>query len=1290
MTDADDSYAPYAGLVVFPRSPADLTATATCPACFTRLRSTICIRCGLDLSHPAAIELAASSVDAAHLLDRRLELIGRIRYDSAQDAKRAMTAAPAMAQPAAAAISFPASTAPASTAPASSGPASTTPPNALPTSTLPAWRPPASTATTPQRVPRRSSVQVIVLIVGVALLSIAAIFFLVYAFIAYGILVRSAIIAAITVTAFVVASVLKRRKLRTTAEGIAVFAAVLVYLDAYAVRANNLFDAQSSNVQLYWGLTLVISSVVLLAWNRLSRLRVPSIVGFAVLAPGVGFVAGGLGHALDGTTRAYLIAIVIAAAGLANPLAPRWARTASGSSKARAERILMLITSAVAILVAFSLAFVIERQVDAASTWALLAVAGVAFAHVVVGSRALASPTTTVLIAIIAGIGAGALALTGAALPLRVGDGLSLLIWPPLVAGTVAILIEALLRRAGSPYWLAIARLAAMCAVVIAALSIVPPLYVVLANVASAARGVANPWHAKPFDLVGDRGATVLLSVEVLAILAVVAAVVWLSVRLQRTRLLVWIIAVLIVAAVPLLKVSLVVVCVWLFLGLASLAASIVVRRRGGSNRAIRAALIGLVVMGTVLGYFASWASIGTWAYGSAAALVVVLGARYTFAATRVVARAALLIPALAVLVIGAAALSRQLGGNQPTGTLPARDGLQVVAVVAAVLVVVAFAVPWGSRVDRRVLFWVSLPVALGAAGIARLLSAWLAGVHSDNALLDGNPMSLVVAIVLVAALAVALLARRYLPLAAERITAAASVAPAVLLLVDAVLRLAHVPSFVLSIEPFACTLLVAAAILTLTIVPVIRERANAVPRWAGEIGIAIVGVPSTIAVLLMHPTSTWLALVLLGVTFLVLAISSDGLFASRSARRHLGWIALLFATVGLWWRLGSDRVAPIEPYVLPLAGALLLVALLIDRAARTRVPQGRAAPLVALGGLAVGILPLALASSSGTVVRPIAVGLVSTALLAVGAYARPRSAADRDYLTGAAFVGAIGVLVVGVGRALADRSIDGIESAHSDAWLALAFAVIVAGAFGFARPLRTGLDSQNTARSIAAQATVIVALVAVLLLEGGSVGSEPYGRARALGVVLLFSAIHVIALRIRRSPLTRLVGWMAIAFGAIFAVIGLNSLAFKPIETGTVPIALALLASGAIHLADTPAARSWRQLGPGLLVLLLPSLLATAADRPIWRLVALGVVAVAAIVIGVVRRLQAPFILGVVVALIHGIGTFAVQIRTAYESVPWWLWLGIGGILLILLAARYEKRIQNLRSVAMRVGSLR
>ncbi len=125
--------------------------------------------------------------------------------------------------------------------------------------------------------------------------------------------------------------------------------------------------------------------------------------------------------------------------------------------------------------------------------------------------------------------------------------------------------------------------------------------------------------------------------------------------------------------------------------------------------------------------------------------------------------------------------------------------------------------------------------------------------------------------------------------------------------------------------------------------------------------------------------------------------------------------------------------------------------------------------------------------------------------------------------------------------------------------------------------------------------------------------------------------------------------------------------------------------------LRRNPQARTWPTLGPGLALLTLPSLAYDFfGDVELWRVVALGVVALALVVVGAVLRLQAPLVLGSAVLLVHGVAQLWPWISTAYEYVPWWLWLGIGGALLIYLAARYEKNMRALRTSFTAVTSLR
>jgi hypothetical protein len=164
---------------------------------------------------------------------------------------------------------------------------------------------PAAPAAGPA-APRRSSVQILLLLVGVILVAVAAIFFLTVAWILAGLEVRSLIIALITLSALATAAVLRRGRLVVTAEGIGALAVVLVLLDAWSLRQNDLFGLASTDAPTYWGVTLVACTVIFLGWHTLSGLGVASVAGFAAAAPGLGLLSAGLAAAQDDATRYFL------------------------------------------------------------------------------------------------------------------------------------------------------------------------------------------------------------------------------------------------------------------------------------------------------------------------------------------------------------------------------------------------------------------------------------------------------------------------------------------------------------------------------------------------------------------------------------------------------------------------------------------------------------------------------------------------------------------------------------------------------------------------------------------------------------------------------------------------------------------------------------------------------------------------------------------------------------------------------------------------------------------------
>ena len=174
------------------------------------------------------------------------------------------------------------------------------------------------------------------------------------------------------------------------------------------------------------------------------------------------------------------------------------------------------------------------------------------------------------------------------------------------------------------------------------------------------------------------------------------------------------------------------------------------------------------------------------------------------------------------------------------------------------------------------------------------------------------------------------------------------------------------------------------------------------------------------------------------------------------------------------------------------------------------------------------------------------------------------------------------------------------------------------------------------------------------------------------------------------RDRFTTAVTWVAIGLAAITALSAIVREAVDPIEWASLPVAIALLATGTVHLRRTAAARSWAWLAPGILVLLLPSLVLTFTDDAVWRLVALGLTCVGLIAIGALARLQAPLILGSIIVLVHAGRTFAPQLRAIYESTEWWVWAAIGGAIILFLGFTIERRIRNLKSVTARVSQLR
>jgi hypothetical protein len=163
-----------------------------------------------------------------------------------------------------------------------------------------------------------------------------------------------------------------------------------------------------------------------------------------------------------------------------------------------------------------------------------------------------------------------------------------------------------------------------------------------------------------------------------------------------------------------------------------------------------------------------------------------------------------------------------------------------------------------------------------------------------------------------------------------------------------------------------------------------------------------------------------------------------------------------------------------------------------------------------------------------------------------------------------------------------------------------------------------------------------------------------------------------------------------ATSAAGVFGLMATLGYGVGPLELVTVAPAIGGLVYGTRRLLRDPGARSWPALGPWLVLLTVPSLLYDFGEFELWRVVALGVLAIGLVVIGAVLKLQAPLVVGSVIVLAHGVAQLWPWITAGYDVVPWWLWLGIGGALLIFLAATYERRVRQLTAGFVAVTSLR
>lgn len=1232
MTDAANEA--LRGGMAWPAQPGVLTDTTRCPSCFTTISATPCTACGLDLTDVRTGRVLELSHRIVELSDQRADVLLRIHSDAAP--APAPAPAPAAGPAPAADPAFAVDPAPATTpgwappspalvadgggVPLAVAPVAESPgggvasvpgapgapddgtSEAVPLSGAVAAEPaalagavplvgpatpvgpgePAADAAGPAK-PRRSGVQVFLLSAGVVLLAVAAAFFLTVAWVAGGLVLRSVVVAVATAGVVVTASVLRRRGLAATAEGIALLGIALIALDVWAVRANDLAGAAGVGARVYWGLAALVAGLAFVGWARLSRLRSPLSVGVVALVLGPASVAAGIAGD-DAAAAWYAAAVTTLAVALAAPLLPRLARPDAGSL--RVETAVVRGLAAVGAVVGLTAALVRDPGAAWAPVVAALPLAILVAAHAAIAARrgesataSVAAPLAVVLLG--AGVAATATRLTDPAVAVTV---------PLLVATVVALGLDVARSRARAGSGRTALSAAALTAGVAAVLAALPPLgWALLAWVAPFG-GVGRVFERSAFE-VDVPDATSSASFLSLAAVVVFAAIAWRGEGLGSARrpALLWAVPVAALLAGPQLRVIGAVV-LW-NLALAVAALWLLRRRRGLVAVAAAGGLVAVTV-----GWVLSFSSPLTWAVATVVVAALLWAAAPLAAATRVpaVVAFALFLPLSAVLVPSAVQSGLGVRLDDPH---PLTAGAAVAAVLLAVAVLLARSttrlIP--AQREAMALTGLLLVVCLGFPALV-----WArGGVAATGWLVAIGAVTVVSAGAIVT----------------RRTSADAGIVRPVAAVLVPIIVAATVLTGVRELDPtpFARSVLLASVGVVCAAVALWRLRTDRLTRGLFDAGAVAVGAAAVVSA--VFTAGVALPLLLLAVIVLIQAVEADGLFSSRGARRHLVWPALSVAAIALWTQLTTQRVETVEAFTVPVAVALLAIAAAEERARRRLPARPAAAPaVIAFAGVALAVIPTATAAGDDAVRAVVSIAVGAT-LAVVGAWVRPPRTPDALSLA-VAGAGAAG-LVVALGACLIGASVRGDAAGGVlDATVGIVTVSLLAAAAGVAR--REPTWSRAVAGGVVIAGVVVFALGEAVLI---GLGEGPV--ARAVVAMLLLGAAGAVALR--SGGLARIVpgaepavtGFTALGGTALLAVVGVGA-GVRPIEAVTLPLALALLATGVPGRADAVILPHRVLVAAGLAVSLLPSALLVSDD--LGRTIAVLAVAGALTIVSALR----------------------------------------------------------------------
>jgi hypothetical protein len=147
-----------------------------------------------------------------------------------------------------------------------------------------------------------------------------------------------------------------------------------------------------------------------------------------------------------------------------------------------------------------------------------------------------------------------------------------------------------------------------------------------------------------------------------------------------------------------------------------------------------------------------------------------------------------------------------------------------------------------------------------------------------------------------------------------------------------------------------------------------------------------------------------------------------------------------------------------------------------------------------------------------------------------------------------------------------------------------------------------------------------------------------------------------------------------------------LSAVEVSTLEFYTAPPAAVVFLIGLWRLERRPEVGSWSTLALPILIGIAPSLLLAVEDGNELRRVGVGAAAIAVIIAGLARRWQAPLVLGSIALAIMVVN----ELLLLRGHIPTWVPPAIGGVILLVLGATFERRRRDLRRIREGLKAMR